>query len=261
MVEWLEGVNWPMWWTWMFTIDGWISLVTLTFLEIVLGIDNLVFLSIASGKLPPHQRPSAQKIGLFGALILRIAMLALLVWLTKLNTPVFTLLGVTFTWAGLIFIAGGGFLLYKGTMEIHQEMEGGHEGPEEAKTASYMGVIMMIMVIDFVFALDSIITAVGLTQFLPVMILANVIAILVMLMAAAPISGFIDRHPTVKMLALAFIMLIGMVLIADGLNIHIPRGFIYFAIAFSLAVETLNILVKARNARRGKPPPPDHEGA
>ncbi|CAN5300699.1 TerC family protein [soil metagenome] len=249
MTEWLDGVYWPMWWEWAFTLDGWISLLTLTFLEIVLGIDNLVFLSIASQRLPPHQRAGAQRTGLLGALILRIAMLALLVWLTRLNTEAFTLFGIPFTWSGLIFIAGGAFLLYKGTMEIHEEMEGSHRAKEgTSKEANFVAVIFLIMVIDFVFALDSIITAVGLSQFLPVMILANVIAILVMLLAAGPISGFIDRHPTVKMLALAFIMLIGVALVADGLNIHIPRGFIYFAIAFSLAVEALNIMVKARRA-------------
>lgn len=259
MVEWLNGVYWPMWWEWALTLDGWISLVTLTFLEIVLGIDNLVFLSIASQRLPVHQRPGAQRIGLLGALVLRVVMLVLLVWLTKLDTTAFTLFGISFTWSGLIFIAGGGFLLYKGTMEIHAEMEGGDEAREDkSRPANFLAVIMLIMVIDFVFALDSIITAVGLSQFLPVMILANVIAILVMLLAAGPISGFIDRHPTVKMLALAFIMLIGMALVADGLHIHIPRGFIYFAIAFSLSVETLNILVKRRRARRGSRPP-DHE--
>lgn len=242
----LANGDWSVIWTWAFTLDGWVSLLTLTFLEIVLGIDNLVFLSIASQQLPPAQRPRAQRIGLSGALVLRVLMLSTLVWLTQLRTPFMTIGGFELAYADLIFVAGGAFLLWKGTMEIHQEMEGGSEGPTKPHAASFAGVIFMIMVIDFVFALDSIITAVGLSKFLPVMILANVFAILVMLMAAGPIGHFIEKHPTVKMLALAFILLIGVALVADGLHMHIPRGFIYFAIAFSLAVETLNILVRRR---------------
>ena len=240
-------------WGWMFTLDGWVSLLTLTFLEIVLGIDNLVFLSIASNRLPPHQRPKAQRIGLSGALVLRVLMLCTLVWLTQLKTPFLSWQGFDLSYSDVIFVAGGLFLLWKGTGEIHQEMEGGTEGPQKARTANFAGVIFMIMVIDFVFALDSIITAVGLSQFLPVMIMANVIAILVMLLAAQPISHFIEEHPTVKMLALAFILLIGVALIADGLHMHIPRGFIYFAIAFSLAVEALNLVVRRRKARATVP--------
>lgn len=247
----LENADWGMLWHWAFTLDGWISLATLTFLEIVLGIDNLVFLSIASQKLPPHQRPKAQKIGLSGALVLRIAMLSTLVWLTQLKTPFMNVGGFDVSYSDLIFLAGGSFLLWKGTAEIHQEMEGGSEGPQEPHAASFIGVIFLIMVIDFVFALDSIITAVGLSQFLPVMILANVFAIIVMLMAAAPIGHFIERHPTIKMLALAFILLIGVALVADGLHMHIPRGFIYFAIAFSLTVEVLNLLVRRSQQKNG----------
>lgn len=248
-MDWLTGLDWTLAWSWAFTLDGWISLLTLTFLEIVLGIDNLVFLSIASQQLPKHQRPKAQRIGLSGALVLRIGMLSTLVWLTQLRTPFMNIYGFDLAYSDLIFIAGGLFLLYKGTAEIHQEMEGGGEGPAKPHAASFAGVIFMIMIIDFVFALDSIITAVGLSQFLPVMILANIIAILVMLLAANPIGTFIEHHPTVKMLALAFILLIGVALIADGLHMHIPRGFIYFAIAFSLAVEALNYFVRTR---RGK---------
>lgn len=234
---------------WLFTVDGWISLAALTLLEIVLGIDNLVFLSIASSRLPPKQRPIAQKIGLMGALALRIAMLALLVWLIGLTEPVVTIADFDLSWRDIILIVGGLFLIYKGTMEIHGEMEGEEDGPRAAHAASFLGVIAMIVVIDFVFALDSIVTAVGMTDILTVMIAANVIAIVIMLVAAAPVSGFIERHPTVKMLALAFILLIGMALIADGLGLHIPREYIYFAIAFSLAVETLNALARARRRR------------
>jgi len=250
MNQWLAGIDWSIWYAWIFTFDGWISLFTLSFLEIILGIDNLVFLSIASQRLPKQQRARAQRIGLSGALLLRVAMLSMLVWLTKLKTPIVSYGDFTLTWSDVIFILGGVFLLWKGTTEIHQEVEGGSEGPKQAYAASFIGVIAIIMVIDFVFALDSIITAVGLSQFLPVMILANVVAIAVMLAAARPVGDFIQDHPTVKMLALAFILLVGIALVADGLHIHIPRGFIYFAIAFSLAVETLNMLVRNRSTAK-----------
>jgi predicted tellurium resistance membrane protein TerC len=231
---------------WLFTIEGWLSLATLTVLEIVLGIDNLVFLTIASQRLPPERRLLAQRIGLTGALVLRIFMLATLVWLIRLTDPVLTIGDLALSWRDIILIVGGLFLLYKGTREIHSEVEGNGETARETAAASFIGVIAIIMVIDFVFALDSIITAVGMTTILPVMIAANVIAILVMMLAAKPIGGFIARHPTVKMLALAFILLVGIALIADGFGMHIPRAYIYFAIAFSLGVETLNIIVKSR---------------
>ena len=250
MLEWLEGVDWSIWYHWMFTVDGWVSLVTLTFLEIVLGIDNLVFLTIASQNLPPQQRAKAQRWGLSGALVLRIAMLAMLVWLTKLQAAITTIGSFTLSYSDVIFIAGGLFLLWKATGEIHQEVEGSGEEKVRPARSSFIGVIALIMVIDFVFALDSIITAVGLSKFLPVMIAANVAAILVMLLAAKPVGEFIERHPTIKMLALAFILLVGVMLIADGVHIHIPRGFLYFAIAFSLGVEALNITVRTRREKR-----------
>ena len=231
---------------WLFTIEGWVSLATLVMLEIVLGIDNLVFLAIASRRLPPAQRPPAQKAGLAGALVLRIAMLAGLVWLTKLTRPLFTISGFAFSWRDLILLSGGLYLLWKATMEIHEEAEGGEEGPQEARAASLPGVILTIMVLDVVFALDSIITAVAMTQFLPVMILANVVAIMVMMAFARPVSDFIERHLTVKLLALSFILLIGVVLVADGLHFHIPRGYVYFAIFFSLFVEAVNGWVRRR---------------
>jgi len=238
---------------WLFTVEGWLSLATLTLLEIVLGIDNLVFLSIVTQKLPPKQRPLAQRIGLGGALGLRILLLSMLVWLTKLTAPVFSAAGLDFSWRDIILILGGIFLLYKGTMEIHNEMEGAHEGPRASKAASFLSVIVMVMVIDFVFALDSIITAVGMTTHLPVMIAANVVAIVLMMVAAQPISKFIDAHPTVKMLALAFIILIGVALVADGFHQHIPREYIYFAIAFSVAVEALNMVTRTRRLKRQDP--------
>ncbi|NNE21046.1 MAG: TerC family protein [Rhizobiales bacterium] len=231
---------------WMFTIDGWIGLATLTLLEIVLGIDNLVFLTIAASKLPREQREKAQKIGLIGALVLRILMLSMLVWLTKLVTPITTFGDFTLTWRDVILLLGGLFLLWKGTAEIHQEVEGGSEGPQEARATSFMGVIGVIMVLDFIFALDSIVTAVGLTDILPIMILANVFAIIIMIVSARTIGDFIDRHPTIKMLALSFILLVGVALVADGMHFHIPREYIYFAIAFSLGVEALNMLVRNR---------------
>ena len=235
---------------WLFTFEGWLSLATLTVLEIVLGIDNLVFLSIATQKLPPQQRTKAQRIGLLGALALRILMLSLLVWLTKLTQPVVTLAGLEFSWRDIILISGGVFLLYKGTAEIHEDLEGGEEGPRRAYASNFLGVIALVMVIDFIFALDSIITAVGMTDFLPVMIAANVAAIAVMMLAAKPIGGFIHAHPTVKMLALAFILLIGVALVADGFGQHIPRAYIYFAIAFSIGVESLNLVARARRQER-----------
>ncbi len=238
---------------WLFTFEGWLSLATLTVLEIVLGIDNLVFLTIAAQKLPPQQRAKAQRIGLLGALGLRILMLSLLVWLTKLTQPVVTLAGLEFSWRDIILIGGGLFLLYKGTAEIHEDLEGGEEGPRRAYSSNFLGVIALVMVIDFIFALDSIITAVGMTDFLPVMIAANVIAIAVMMLAAKPIGGFIDEHPTVKMLALAFILLIGVALVADGFGQHIPRAYIYFAIAFSIGVESLNLVARSRRRKRLKP--------
>ncbi len=235
---------------WLFTFEGWLSLATLTVLEIVLGIDNLVFLSIATQKLPPQQRTKAQRIGLLGALALRILMLSLLVWLTKLTQPVVTLAGLEFSWRDIILISGGVFLLYKGTAEIHEDLEGGEEGPQRAYASNFLGVIALVMVIDFIFALDSIITAVGMTDFLPVMIAANVAAIAVMMLAAKPIGDFIHAHPTVKMLALAFILLIGVALVADGFGQHIPRAYIYFAIAFSIGVESLNLVARTRRQKR-----------
>lgn len=235
---------------WLFTFEGWLSLATLTVLEIVLGIDNLVFLSIATQRLPPQQRSKAQRIGLLGALGLRILMLSLLVWLTKLTQPVVTLAGIGFSWRDIILIAGGVFLLYKGTAEIHEDLEGGEEGPRRAYSSSFLGVIAMVMVIDFIFALDSIITAVGMTDFLPVMIAANAVAVAVMMLAAKPIGSFIAAHPTVKMLALAFILLIGVALVADGFGQHIPRAYIYFAIAFSIGVESLNLVARTRRQKR-----------
>ncbi len=237
---------------WLFTIEGWISLATLVLLEIVLGVDNLVFLAIASRRLAGAQRARAQRLGLLGALVLRIILLSALVWLTRLTAPIFTVGAFAFSWRDLILLSGGLYLLWKATSEIHQEAEGGEEGPAEVAAGSFLGVIFMIMVLDLVFALDSIVTAVAMTQFLPVMVLANAAAIVVMMVFAGPVSDFIERHITLKMLALSFILLVGAVLVADGLHFHIPRGYVYFAILFSLFVEAVNSWVRRRRSGGGE---------
>lgn len=242
----------------------WAALLTLTALEIVLGIDNLVFLSITSGKLPKEQRAKAQRIGLGLALIMRILLLASAVWLASLREPVFTVFDHAVSWRDIILLGGGLFLLVKGTQEIHQEVEGnGHDGLTVAKTgkAVFSVVIMQIVALDLVFSLDSVITAIGMTDNLPVMVVAVCIAILVMLFAADSVSRFIHDHPTTKMLALAFLLLIGVALIADGLHFHIPRGYLYFAIAFSLLVEVLNLTVSVRSAKNDADSGEDDEAA
>lgn len=234
----------------------WASFLTLAALEIVLGIDNVIFLSIASGKLPKEQQAKARRIGLFLALAMRIGLLLSITWVASLTQPAFTLFGFEASWRDLVLGLGGLFLLYKGTVEVHSMMEGRHDEHAAAK-ASFASVITQIVILDLVFSLDSVITAVGMTDQVEVMIAAVVVAILVMLFAAETIAGFVNRHPTVKMLALNFLLLIGVALIADGLHFHIPREYIYFAIAFSAAVEAMNLLAaRARNKRRtaeGKP--------
>ncbi|WP_418159225.1 TerC family protein [Benzoatithermus flavus] len=227
--------------------NAWASLLTLTALEIVLGIDNIIFLSIVSGRLPVHQQQMARRIGLGLALLMRIALLASIAWIIGLTQPAFTVLDHEVTWRDLVLGGGGLFLLVKGTMEIHQMAEG-HEEGSQAGTASLFAAIVQIVLLDIVFSLDSVITAVGMADDLPVMIAAVVIAIIVMLVASEPVSAFVNRHPTVKMLALSFLLLVGMALVADGLHYHIPRGYLYFAIAFSAGVECLNLI--AANARR-----------
>lgn len=232
----------------------WAALLTLTALEIVLGIDNLVFLSITSGKLPPERRRIAQKIGLSLALIMRILLLASAVWLASLREPVFAVFDHAVSWRDIILLGGGLFLLVKGTQEIHEEVEGSGSGQvtaAKAGKAAFSVVIMQIVALDMVFSLDSVITAIGMTDNLPVMIVAVCVAILVMLFAADSVSHFIHDHPTTKMLALAFLLLIGVALIADGLHFHIPRGYLYFAIAFSLLVEVLNLTVSIKSAKNG----------
>ena len=219
----------------------WASLLTLTALEIVLGVDNLVFIAILAGRLPAERQDRARRVGLALALITRLALLASIVWIIGLTRPLFEVLGHAVSWRDIILIAGGFFLLYKGTREIHERLEGDMP-PEAASRArtSFGGVVVQIMLLDIVFSLDSVITAVGMANELWVMAAAIIIAVVIMLGASGPLANFVDRHPTVKMLALSFLLLIGMTLIADGAGFHVPKGYIYAAIGFAIAVEALN---------------------
>ncbi len=228
----------------------WMSLLTLTALEIVLGIDNLIFLSIVSGRLPLHQQRAARQIGLALALLGRLALLFSLTWIIGLTEPVLSIMGLDVSWRDIVLLVGGLFLIVKGTMETHHMLEG-HEQEAGVGTLTFGVAVAQIILLDIVFALDSIITAVGMTDLLPVMIIAVVIAMIIMLVAANPVGDFVNNHPTVKMLALTFLLLVGMALVADGLHFHIPRGYLYFAIAFSAAVEALNLLAaRARKKQR-----------
>ena len=227
----------------------WMSLITLTALEIVLGIDNLIFLSIVSGRLPLNQQRAARQIGLALALLGRLALLFSLTWIIGLTEPVLSILGLDISWRDIVLLIGGLFLIVKGTMETHHMLEG-HEEDATVGTITFAAAVTQIIFLDIVFALDSIITAVGMTDLLPVMVIAVVIAMIVMLVAANPVGDFVNNHPTVKMLALTFLLLVGMALVADGLHFHIPRGYLYFAIAFSAAVEALNLLAARARKRR-----------
>jgi predicted tellurium resistance membrane protein TerC len=229
----------------------WASFVTLAVLEIILGIDNIIFIAIATEKLPESQRASARRVGLILALLLRLVFLAMISWIIGLTAPLFTAFGHAVSWRDLILLAGGLFLLYKATVEVHAAIEEKEEG-HAIKAASFAAIIGQIIILDLVFSLDSVITAVGMTDNLPVMYAAVILAVGTMLWASGPISTFVHRHPTVKMLALSFLLLVGVALIADGLQFHIPRGYLYFAIAFSLGVEVLNLLAKRRQARRAE---------
>jgi predicted tellurium resistance membrane protein TerC len=232
----------------LFSSEMWVALFTLAMLEIVLGVDNLVFISIAVSKLPPEQRPRARKFGLALACLTRIGLLLSLAFLAGMKENLFSLFGQNFSIRDIVLIAGGLFLLVKGTMEIHDSVEGrGEDEDIDTKPSAVFGyVIAQIAVIDIVFSLDSVITAVGMVDEKWIMVGAILIAVAVMIFAANPIGDFIDKHPTVKMLALAFIILVGVALIADGFEIHIERSLLYFAMAFSAGVESLNILAKKR---------------
>ncbi len=230
--------------------EAWAALLTLTALEIVLGIDNIIFLSVLVSGIPPAQAKRARQIGLALALAFRILLLSLLVWLIGMTQAVFTVKGIAFSWRDIILIGGGLFLIAKATHEIHNEVEARDEVHEGAsKAGAFFWVIIQIIVIDMVFSLDSIITAIGMVQELPIMIAAVIIACLIMYAASGPVARFVAEHPTTKMLALAFLVLIGVALVADGFKFHIPRGYIYFAIAFSAAVELFNVLA-SRNRKK-----------
>jgi len=231
---------------WLTSPQTWIALVTLTSLEIVLGVDNVIFVSILAGKLPAAQQPRARRLGLFLAMFMRIALLFSITWLIRLTAPLFAIAGHEFSGRDLILLAGGLFLIGKATYEIHDKLEGA-EGHSSARVAASFGaVIVQVMLLDIVFSLDSVITAVGMANDLAVMVTAVVIAVGVMMWSAGAISGFVDRHPTVKILALSFLLLIGVSLMADGLHQHIPKGYIYFAMAFSVFVEMVNLRVRSR---------------
>src|SRR4029077_9755479 len=236
---------------WLGDAEIWASLLTLTALEIVLGIDNLVFIAILAGRLPVERQDRARQVRLAVALITRLALLASIVWIIGLTQPLFEVLGRAVSWRDIILIAGGLFLLYKGTREIHDRLEGDapHE-PAGSATASFGGVVVQIMLLDIVFSLDSVVTAVGMANELWVMAAAIVIAVLLMLAASGPLAAFVDRHPTVKMLALSFLLLIGMTLVADGAGFHVPKGYIYAVISFSVGVELLNQLAARRRRIR-----------
>jgi predicted tellurium resistance membrane protein TerC len=230
--------------------EAWAALLTLTALEIVLGIDNVIFLSVIVSRIPRAQATRARQIGLALALVFRILLLSLLMWLIGLTQAILTVKGMAFSWRDIILIGGGLFLIAKATHEIHGEVEAGDEGDDEPRGGgAFLWVIVQIIIVDMVFSLDSIITAIGMAQDLEIMIAAVVIACLVMYWSSGPVARFVAEHPTTKMLALAFLVLIGVALVADGFKFHIPRGYIYFAIAFSAAVEFFNVLAK-RNRKK-----------
>jgi predicted tellurium resistance membrane protein TerC len=235
---------------WITDPQIWISLVTLTGLEIVLGIDNIIFISILAGKLPKEQQQKARQLGLLLALVSRLLLLASIAWMAKLTTPLFTLFNHGVSGRDLILIIGGLFLLAKSTHEIHEKLEGVDGGHNPAKgAAKFSSVLIQIMLLDIVFSLDSVITAVGMAQHLGVMVAAVIIAMGVMLLAARAISDFVNRHPTLKVLALSFLILIGVTLVAEGTGAHISKGYVYFAMAFSFAVELLNVRIRAKAAK------------
>ncbi|MBP6506302.1 MAG: TerC family protein [Opitutaceae bacterium] len=233
---------------WLSDPQAWISLLTLTGLEIVLGIDNIIFISILAGKLPQAQQAKARQSGLMLALITRILLLCGIAWMARLTTPLFTLVGHGVSGRDLILLCGGLFLIVKSTMEIHEKLEGEDGQANPTKAAAKFGhVLVQIMLLDIVFSLDSVITAVGMAQHLPVMIIAVILAMGVMLMAAGTISEFVNRHPTLKVLALSFLILIGVTLIAEGTGVHVPKGYVYFAMAFSFGVEMINLRLRKKS--------------
>ncbi len=226
--------------------EAWIALLTLTFLEIVLGVDNIIFISIVSNKLPAEQQPKARLIGLSLALIVRIVLLLGITYIIGFNKPILSLLGFELSGRDIILAIGGIFLLAKSTSEIHHKMSGEEHHGSNSKVKSFAGVITQIILLDFIFSFDSILTAVGLTEEVIIMIIAVIIAMIVMIVFSGKISDFINRHPTLQVLALSFLILIGFMLLVEALHYHVPKGYIYFAVAFSLAVEFVNIKIRTR---------------
>jgi predicted tellurium resistance membrane protein TerC len=226
--------------------QAWVAFLTLTALELVLGIDNIIFISILVDRLPSARREIARRLGLGLALFMRIALLLTLAWMVGLTATLFTVLGEEISGRDLILFAGGLFLIWKATGEIHGLTEGGHDTAQPRMPATFGGILVQIAIIDLVFSLDSIITAVGMVNQIPVMVAAVVAAVLLMMAAAGPIGRFVSRHPTVKMLALSFLIMVGMALVADSLDFHVPKGYLYFAMAFSVAVEMLNLRMRSR---------------
>ena len=233
----------------LFLPEVWVALVTLTLLEIILGVDNIIFIAILAGRLPPHQQAKGRNIGLFMAMFMRIGLLFSISLVMRLTDPLFSVLGREISGSDLILIAGGLFLIFKSTLEIDASLEGEEEQLKPAKAAvTFFGVIIQIMIFDIVFSLDSVITAIGLADHLPVMIAAIMIAVGFMIFLAGTVSRFVEEHPTFKILALSFLLLIGTALVAEGLDFHIPKGYIYFAMAFSVFVEVLNMKLQKRAA-------------
>jgi len=233
---------------WFSDPNAWLSLLTLTVLEIVLGIDNIIFISILSSKLPVADQPKARQFGLMGAFVTRVLLLLSITWVMRLTEPLFTVVGHAVSGRDLILIIGGLFLIGKATVEIHHKLEGEEDATSTRAVRSLWGTITQIMFIDIIFSLDSVITAVGMADHVSIMIAANLVALLVMLMAAGSISAFVDKHPTIKMLALSFLVLIGTNLVAEGFGQHIPKGYTYMAMAFSVIVEMLNIRARKKKS-------------
>jgi predicted tellurium resistance membrane protein TerC len=236
------------------TSDGLLALVTLTFLEIILGVDNVIFISILSGKLPARDQQKARRVGLLAAMVMRIGLLMSIAWIVRLTAPLFTVFGQEISGRDLILIGGGLFLLGKATLEIHERLEGEEAHGSTRLAPSFGAVIVQIMLLDIVFSLDSVITAVGMAEDISVMVAAVVLSVGIMMFSAEPISAFVSKHPTVKVLALSFLLLIGMSLVGDGLGMHVPKGYIYFAMGFSVFVELVNLRV-----RKGGPPVKLHQ--
>jgi predicted tellurium resistance membrane protein TerC len=234
--------------SWLSDPEAWIALITLTSLEVVLGIDNIVFISILTGKLPPSQRQMGRLVGLSLAMVMRILLLLTLAWIIRLTAPLFALLGNEISGRDLILILGGLFLIAKSTHEIHDKLEGEPSERRVRTVVSFGSVMIQIMLLDLVFSLDSVITAVGMVEEIPIMVAAVIIAVLFMMLFAKPIGDFVEEHPTVKMLALSFLLLIGTALVADGLAFHIPKGYIYFAMGFAVFVEMLNLRLRSRSS-------------